>query len=170
MKRLAQLAPLAVAVLLAGCGSSSSSSSTAAPAAAAGSSSTPASTSSGGGQVSLSETQFKIAPASPSVASTGTITITAKNSGTITHALAVQTPSGVVRTGPIAPGATATLKVNASKAGRYTFFCPIDGHRQLGMQGVLFVGSASASGASTGGTATSSSGGSGVAKGGSSGY
>jgi plastocyanin len=88
------------------------------------------------------------------------ITITVTNAGSITHALAVQTPSGVVKTGSIAPGATATLKVDATKAGRYTFFCPIDHHRQSGMQGVLVVGSAGAAGTSSAAppTTTSSSG------------
>ena len=70
------------------------------------------------------------------------------------------TPSGVVRTGTIAPGSSATLKVNISKAGHYTFFCPIDGHRQAGMIGTLAVGGASGSGgsgAASGATSTSSS-------------
>jgi nitrite reductase (NO-forming) len=64
-----------------------------------------------------------------------------------------------VSTSNIAPGGTATLKVNATKAGKYTFFCPIPGHRQAGMQGTLVVGSASASagGSSSGGSSTSSS-------------
>jgi uncharacterized cupredoxin-like copper-binding protein len=145
MRRLALLAPFAVSALLAGCGSSSSSSSTAA--ASSGSSSTTTSTAaaSGGSQLTLSETEFKITPASPTVAHTGTITITVKNTGAVTHALSVQTPSGVLSTGKIAPGASTTLKVNAAKAGHYTFFCPIDGHRASGMQGVLIVGSGSSS-------------------------
>jgi uncharacterized cupredoxin-like copper-binding protein len=148
MRRLALLAPLAAAALLAGCGSSSSSSSSTAAASSGSSStatSTPATASGGGSQLTLSEKEFKITPASPGVAHTGTITITVKNTGTITHALSVQTPSGVVSTGKIAPGASTTLKVNAAKAGHYTFFCPIDGHRASGMQGVLVVGSSSSS-------------------------
>jgi uncharacterized cupredoxin-like copper-binding protein len=105
----------------------------------------------------LNESEFKITPASTTVASAGTVTITVNNMGSITHALAVQTPSGVVRSGNIAPGASATLKVKASKAGRYVFYCPIDGHRQSGMQGVLIVGSSGA-GAASGAGATSGAG------------
>jgi plastocyanin len=94
------------------------------------------------------------------VSQTGTITITVQNTGKITHALSVQTPTGVVSAAAIAPGKAATLKVNATKAGKYTFFCPIDNHRAMGMQGVLVVGGAggAAAPASTG-TSTSSSGG-----------
>jgi uncharacterized cupredoxin-like copper-binding protein len=164
MLRISLLAPFLVAALIAGCGSSSSSS-TSSTASAAPTSSTAATSSSaaagasGSGQdVSLSETEFKITPAGPAVAKTGTITITVRNSGTITHALAVQTPAGIVRTADIAPGATATLKVDATKAGKYTFYCPIGNHRMLGMQGVLTVGgSASSAGASAAGTVTHSS-------------
>lgn len=114
----------------------------------------------GGGQLTLSESEFKISPASPAVAHTGTVTVTVKNTGSVTHALTVQTPSGPVSTGNIAPGASATLKVDATKAGKYTFFCPIPGHRQAGMQGVLVVGSGSG-GAAGGATNASSSGGGG---------
>jgi uncharacterized cupredoxin-like copper-binding protein len=152
MRRVAQLAPFAVAALLAGCGSSSSSSSSSAPASTG--SATPAASGGGGNALTLSETEFKFTPANPTVAKTGTITITVKNTGAVTHALAVQTPSGIVKTGKIAPGATATLTVDASKAGSYTFFCHIDGHRAAGMQGVLVVGSGAAA---AGGAATSSS-------------
>jgi uncharacterized cupredoxin-like copper-binding protein len=151
MRRLTLLVPFAMVSVLAGCGSSSSSSSSAAPASAPATSTSSAAAPSGstGGGVTLTETEFKITPSSPTVAKAGKITITVKNSGKVTHALAVQTPSGVVKTSPIAPGATATLTVDVSKAGKYTFFCPIDGHRNLGMQGTLVVGSgASASGSS----------------------
>ncbi len=161
-RRLATLIPFAAALAIAGCGSSSSSSSS--PPASSSNGAVPsggsAGGSSGGGRtVTLSETEFKITPAAPTVADTGTITITVKNSGAVTHALAVQTPSGVVKTGPIPSGSTATLKVDAAKAGRYTFFCPIDHHRASGMQGVLVVGSAAASssGAPAPATSTSSS-------------
>ncbi len=153
MIRFTTLAPLAVAVVLAGCGSSNSSSSGGSNVAGASTSSQASS----GGQLTLSETEFKITPASPNVAHTGTITITVNNAGAVTHALAVQTPTGVVKTGPIAPGASATLKVDAAQAGKYTFYCPIPGHRQAGMQGVLVVGSSGAGSAAPTTTSSSSS-------------
>ena len=161
MTRFAILAPLALAAVVAGCGSSSSSSSGASNVSAASTStSAPAaapSSSTGGGQLTLSETEFKITPANPSVAHTGKITITVKNAGAVTHALSVQTPSGTVSTAHISPGGTATLTVDVSKPGHYTFFCPIPGHRQAGMQGVLVVGGAAAGAASRSTTSTSSS-------------
>jgi uncharacterized cupredoxin-like copper-binding protein len=157
-RRLAALTPLLVAAVIAGCGSSSSGpSSEASSSNAAASSSASASAATA---ITMSESEYTIAPETPSVAKPGTVTITVTNRGSIAHALAVQTPSGVVKTGSIAPGATATLKVDATKAGRYTFFCPIDHHRQSGMQGVLVVGSAGDAGSSSAAppTTTSSSG------------
>ena len=167
MRRIAWIAPFAAAALITGCGSSSSSTSSAsgssAPAASSTTSSTssttaPASAKAAGGNLTLDETEFKITPAKPTVTSTGTITVTARNTGKITHALAVQTPSGVVHTGAIAAGATATLKVDLAKAGSYTFYCPIPGHRQAGMVGTLIVagGGAAASGGTSTGSGTSS--------------
>jgi plastocyanin len=158
MRRLAMFAPFAAAALLAGCGSSSSSSTTttSSPASASGSG-TPAAASGSGG-VSLSEAEFKITPASPKVPKTGKITITVTNNGAITHALAVQTPSGLVKTPHIAPGHSAKLTVTISKAGTYTFYCPISTHRQAGMHGTLVVGSgAAASGGASSSQTTSTS-------------
>lgn len=140
MKRLTLLAPFVVAAVIAGCGGSSSSSSSAAAANSSTTAAAAAAPSGGGGALTLSESEFKIDPATPKVAKPGEITITVKNTGAVTHALAVQTPSGPVQSGNIAPGATATLKVNISKPGKYTFFCPIPGHEQAGMKGTLVVG------------------------------
>jgi plastocyanin len=140
---------LIVAGALAGCGSSSSTSTS--------SGTTAAKASTSGGSLSVSETEFKITPKDASVPSTGTIAITAHNNGKIIHALAVRTPSGVVRTPPIQPGGSAILTVSLTKAGSYRLFCPIDHHAQLGMVGTLTVGGAAAGGAGTAGTTTTTS-------------
>jgi uncharacterized cupredoxin-like copper-binding protein len=148
--------------LIAGCGSASSSSSSpaASSSSAAGSTSSTAAsapTSTGAGSVSLTESEFKITPANAKVSETGPVTIKVTNNGSITHALALQTPSGVVQTGHIAPGRSATLKVNVSKGGSYTFYCPIGNHKQAGMQGTLVVGSGAAAGGGTSSSQSSSS-------------
>jgi nitrite reductase (NO-forming) len=143
MKRLATLVPFLIAAVVAGCGSSSSSSSssTAAASSSTGSaaSSASAAPSGGGGALTLNESEFKITPAGPKLAHAGEITITVKNTGAVTHALTVDTLSGPVSTGSIAPGKTTTLKVNIAKAGTYKFFCPIPGHEAAGMKGALVV-------------------------------
>jgi len=45
----------------------------------------------------------------------------------------------VSKTGKIVdPGATSKVKLTL-KPGKYTFYCPVPGHRQAGMQGTLTV-------------------------------
>ncbi len=156
MRHRLLIAGLVAAWLLAGCGGSGSSSSTATTHASTSSATTSSSPASGAGHLTVDEKEFKIIPATARIASTGTITITVKNVGTVTHALSVQTPSGVVSTGHLSPGASATLTLDLSKAGSYLMYCPIDSHRQLGMQGTLIVGSGS--GAASGGAAAPSGG------------
>jgi hypothetical protein len=51
------------------------------------------------------------------------------------------------------------LTVNLAKTGSYTFYCPIDGHRQMGMKGTLVVGSSGGGGGGGSSTPASGSGG-----------
>jgi plastocyanin len=136
----------AVAVLAAaGCGggggSSSSPSAASAPAA-----STPAPSSSGGGssssggntlKISADKTQLKFNTSSLK-AKAGTVTITMTNPSQLQHGVAV-TGNGVNKAGSVVGNggsSTVTLKL---KPGKYTFYCPVPGHRQAGMQGTLTV-------------------------------
>jgi plastocyanin len=112
-------------------------------------------TGSGGSSASstatISETEFKLSPSTPSAAPGGTITV--KNTGATTHALEIVTPSGEVKTKPLSPGQSATIKAPA-KAGTYVMYCPIDHHKQKGMTAKLTVGGSgrsSGAGSSSGG-------------------
>ncbi len=152
----AAAAVVAIAVGIAACGSSSSSSSSTTPSSSA---------SSGGGQtVSLKESEFKFTPPS-ATAKPGNVTFDVSNDGTTTHSLTVQGPNGSqTLSSSLQPGKSGTLSVDLSKPGKYTFCCPIDSHRQMGMQGTITVGSggsASASASGGGGGGTSSGGGGG---------
>jgi uncharacterized cupredoxin-like copper-binding protein len=113
--------------------------------------------------VAISESEFKLDPSSPQVSKAGSVTFQVKNAGATTHALAVVGPGGVVKTAPIAPGKSATLQVDLSKAGTYQMYCPIDGHRGMGMNGAIKVGSGGSggSGGSSGGSGRSYGGGGG---------
>jgi uncharacterized cupredoxin-like copper-binding protein len=136
MKRLALLAPLVV--VLAGCGGSS------------GGSKTQAAASGGGGQtIQVKEVEYKLTPSSFKVAKPGTVTFEVKNAGTMGHALEVEGNGVEEKTSTISAGSSAKLTVNLSKNGTYEVYCPIDGHRSLGMEAKLVVGSASAGGGGT---------------------
>ncbi len=75
-------------------------------------------------------------------ATAGPVTISMTNMSGIPHNLAIQpgtAPNGtVVAATPITPKGTRSITVNL-KAGTYTFFCQVPGHRAAGMQGTLIV-------------------------------
>ena len=99
--------------------------------------------------ISLSEKEFSITPKAISVPKTGTYTFAVKNDGKITHSLEVK-GNGVEQTaGDIQPGGSTTLTVNLSKKGSYEVYCPIDGHRKLGMESSAAVGGGGAGGGTT---------------------
>jgi uncharacterized cupredoxin-like copper-binding protein len=71
-------------------------------------------------------------------AKAGAVTITMNNPSSLEHGIAVE-GNGVDKDGKIVgQGGTSVLAVQL-KAGKYTFFCPVPGHRQAGMQGTLTV-------------------------------
>src|SRR5205814_350882 len=146
MRAQLSIAVLAAGALaVAGCGSSSNDNKSSNSSSGSGSSSTkstPSTSGGGGSTVNLSETEFKIDPASTSVSKTGKVTFKIKNNGQITHAFNVE-GAGIkeTKTPSIAPGQSATVTVDDTKAGSLEFYCPIDGHKAQGMKGELKVGS-----------------------------
>jgi uncharacterized cupredoxin-like copper-binding protein len=131
------LAMLAI-LSLAACGSSSDSSESGATAPA-----------SGGQAISIDESEFKLDPSSVEVDQAGMVTFEVTNSGQIDHALEVEGQGVEEETETIEPGETAELTVDLSKEGSYEIYCPIDGHRDSGMEGTLTVGTASTGGSGT---------------------
>jgi uncharacterized cupredoxin-like copper-binding protein len=139
----------AAGALIAGCGGGSSSSSGGGGGGAYGGS-TPAKTTaaaapaaSSGSKLALKAVESGGLSFNPKAltAKAGTVTITMDNpSGdNQPHAISVQGPGGVAASGQIAqPGSTSQVSVKL-KPGKYTFYCPVDGHRAAGMQGTLTV-------------------------------
>ena len=121
-----------------------------------GSKSKPASTttsSSAGGTViktvSVHETEYKLNPNTISLAKPGTYVFKGINDGTITHSLAVEGNGVDMDASGISPGSSGTLKVTLPKAGTYEIYCPIDGHKGLGMKGTVTVGGSGGAGSGT---------------------
>ncbi len=73
-------------------------------------------------------------------AKAGTVTIVMTNpkSSGLRHGIAVE-GNGVDKDGPkVKPGKTSTVSVKLKK-GTYTFYCPVDDHKGMGMKGKLVV-------------------------------
>ena len=72
----------------------------------------------------------------PPTVRAGQVTLKVTNTGTIPHALAIV---GMGRqTATLQPGESVTLILNL-KPGTYTLYCPLDNHRQRGMEATLTV-------------------------------
>jgi plastocyanin len=72
-------------------------------------------------------------------AKAGTVTITFTNTSALEHDVAVAQGSTVLGSTPtFAGGGSKTLTLNL-RAGTYTFYCTVPGHRQGGMEGTLTV-------------------------------
>jgi uncharacterized cupredoxin-like copper-binding protein len=129
----------------------------------------PASASTKTTTVKATETDFHIALSKTSF-KTGKYVFDAVNKGQTTHALMITGPGiKMAMTKDIQPGQSATLAVTLKK-GAYDIFCPIPGHKALGMNVNISVGGAATTSAGTpkssggGSTAgTSSAGGGGAA-------
>jgi mono/diheme cytochrome c family protein len=68
----------------------------------------------------------------------GAVTFKMQNKSSVQHDLVVQGPGVNGKTAIVSNGATGQFKATL-KAGSYTFFCSVDGHRAAGMQGKIVV-------------------------------
>jgi uncharacterized cupredoxin-like copper-binding protein len=102
---------------------------------------TPSATPSADGQatrVTVTESDYKI-QFSPTVSKPGTYAFVVKNAGQATHALEIEGPGlDERRSDTISSGASTTLTVTLQK-GSYEVYCPVDGHRGLGMETEITV-------------------------------
>jgi uncharacterized cupredoxin-like copper-binding protein len=128
----------AVAVPVAGCGGGNDDNSTSNAATQASSTGGAAATGAGG-TVNLTATDFKFDPSDPSVKS-GDVTFAMKNDGQTTHSLEIEDVNGQDKEleGNVSPGQSGTLKVTLTP-GKYEFYCPVDGHKEMGMTGEITV-------------------------------
>jgi len=147
MKRTFALAIAAVALVAAGCGSSDNNNNTTSSAAAPPPTTKTGSTSkaapAGGGKASNLTVsadpsgQLKFDKSSLS-AKAGKVTITMDNPSSVPHGIGVQGASLDKDGKVVNKGGKSTVTATLKK-GKYTFYCPVPGHRQAGMQGTLTV-------------------------------
>ena len=162
-------AAAALTLALAACGSASSSGTSSGPTAAAGgggggSTSTPVVVS--GKKIDVTEKDFSITVAGGSTVKPGTYTFVVVNKGPSSHDLAINGPGVADKATPISGPGTQTLTVTLKK-GTYDLFCSVPGHKALGMDTKLQVGSGGSATAAASSTTSTSSGGGSTGSGGS---
>lgn len=89
--------------------------------------------------VTFTESEFKIDPAS-STLKAGTYTFQVDNKGSLQHDLHIATADGTElgHSPLVSGGQTASFQVTL-KAGTYTIWCNVPGHRARGMEGTVTV-------------------------------
>jgi uncharacterized cupredoxin-like copper-binding protein len=144
---LACCACLLLLVALAGCGASGGQ-------AAGGNQAGKASATNGGSAaaarsvvktIEVKETEYKLNPAKITLNKPGAYVFNAENTGSTTHALEIEGKGVEEETKDLDAGQSAELKVTL-KAGKYEIYCPVDGHRQQGMEGTVTVKQGSGAG------------------------
>jgi uncharacterized cupredoxin-like copper-binding protein len=141
MKALVAIAVLGLSLTAAtGCGSSSKKSSS--NTTTTGTTSTPSATKPASGGSTLTTDAdpsgaLKFTKTTLS-AKAGKVTLEMKNPSPVQHGIGVK-GNGVQQAGnPVGQGGVSTVTANL-KAGKYEFYCPVDGHEQAGMKGTLTV-------------------------------
>jgi uncharacterized cupredoxin-like copper-binding protein len=98
--------------------------------------------------VVIKETEFKLSPSSVTLSKPGTYKFKAENEGSMQHSLEIE-GKGVKSEGGeggeaqlkqvLDPGQSGVLTVSFQNSGTYEMYCPVDGHKQEGMQGEVVV-------------------------------
>ena len=89
--------------------------------------------------ITISATEFAFEPASVTIDEPGTYTFVVENAGEAPHALAIEGPGVDEESATIEGGETAELTVEITEPGEYELICPVDGHREQGMEGTLVL-------------------------------
>jgi plastocyanin len=88
--------------------------------------------------IRVKETEFVLKPAEITLEKPGTYLFKAVNSGGTVHALEVEGQGIEEETEEIQPAQSAELKVKL-EAGTYELYCPVDAHKEEGMEGKVIV-------------------------------
>jgi plastocyanin len=101
--------------------------------------------------IQISEKEYSLNPSTISLPKAGTYEFEVSNDGQTTHSLNIEASGGgdEVEAGNIEPGEHKTIKFTFSAGEAYEMYCPIDGHRQQGMEGEIRVGSGNPGGGAT---------------------
>ena len=93
-----------------------------------------------GNKVTIILKDFTITPAAIALPKPGTYSFELHNEGAQLHNLKIQGNGLDVKGKEINFGSNSTFTVTFKKAGKYDMYCPVPGHKDLGMTGTITVG------------------------------
>ncbi|HEY6771083.1 MAG TPA: cupredoxin domain-containing protein, partial [Solirubrobacterales bacterium] len=130
---------VAVAVPIAGCGGGDDNDNSSADTGSATEASTGAAATGSSKTVDLSAVDYKFNPSDVSL-NQGDVTFRLTNDGQQPHSLEIEDVNGQDQEleSDVQPGDSNTLTVNLPP-GKYEFYCPVPGHKELGMEGDITV-------------------------------
>lgn len=88
--------------------------------------------------IEVKETEYTLTPDKITLNKPGAYAFEARNTGSTTHALEVEGKGVEEETEDLQPGQSAKLRVSL-KQGKYEIYCPVDGHKEEGMEGTVTV-------------------------------
>jgi uncharacterized cupredoxin-like copper-binding protein len=127
---------VAIAVPIAGCGGGDDNDNTSAD---TGGAATGAAATGSSETVDLTAVDYKFNPSDPALKQ-GDVTFKLTNDGQTGHSLEIEDVNGQDEEleGEVQPGDSNTLTVNLPP-GKYEFYCPVDDHKEMGMEGEITV-------------------------------
>jgi uncharacterized cupredoxin-like copper-binding protein len=94
--------------------------------------------------IEVKETEYSLTPDEITLNEPGAYAFEARNNGSTTHALEIEGKGVEEETKDLEPGQSAKLRVSL-KQGKYEIYCPVDGHKEEGMEGTVSVEAGSGS-------------------------
>lgn len=88
-------------------------------------------------EIAISGGEYQFSPQSITLNKGDVVALTFKNSGAFPHDLVIDELG--VTTRVINPGESDTVTFTADKAGTFSYYCNVDGHREKGMEGKVTV-------------------------------
>ena len=87
--------------------------------------------------IRIAATDFAFEPRTLELSAPGEYTLVVTNDGKAEHALEIEGPGVAEKTATIGPGGEAEVSVEIAEPGTYKIYCPVSGHRDMGMEGEL---------------------------------